>query len=168
VLAFLPPEAWAALIGASAGWALGFLTDLGREELTARRARKVAALLIYGELTTNLAAVAALRKYGVWSTERIHRAAFEAHAAALLHGANLDRVGHLTQAYNALEDVAFLVGEGGRDFRRGDDADFLDSTLVPLIYGGMREVGPLAGLEPDEVEKRIEASNRASRGPSGK
>jgi hypothetical protein len=67
---FLTPEVWAVLIGVAAGWLLAFLTDLGREEWRARRARKVAALLIYAELTSNLAAVGALRKFGVWTTER--------------------------------------------------------------------------------------------------
>jgi hypothetical protein len=161
----LSPEAWAVLIGAGGGWLLGFFSDLGREELRARRARKVAALLIYSELTTNLAAVSALRKYGVWSTERIHREAWEAQGAALLYGANLDRAGRLSQAYSSLEDVAFIATEEGRDFTQGEDAEFLDSTLVALIYDGMREVGPLSGLPREEVERRVQASKRVTLGP---
>jgi hypothetical protein len=171
LMAVLTGEASAALIGAGVGaglgWVLGFLSDFAREALGARRARKIAALLIYGELTSNLAVVSALRKYGVWSTERIHRSAWEAQGAALLYGADMDRVGRLTQAYNALEDVGFLVGEeNGRDFTKGSDAEFLDDTLVPLIYGGMREIGPLAGLAAHEVEERIGAADRATRGPT--
>ena len=165
------PEATAALIGAAVGaclgWALGFLSESLREWSRARRARKVAALLIYGELTSNLAVVSALRKFGVWSTERIHRSAWEAQGAALLYRSSMDRVGRLTQAYNALEDVAWMVGDKsqGRDFTSGDDAEFLDSTLIPLIYNGMREVGPLAGLARTEVEERVAFSERETRGP---
>lgn len=167
MIATLSPAATAALIGAAVGWLLGFLSDFAREELRARRARRVAALLIYGELTSNVAAVSALRKHGVWSTERIHRTAWEGQGAALLYRADIDRVGHLSQAYSSLEDVAFLVAEGkARNFTRGEDAEFLDDTLMPFIYAGMREVGPLAGINEEEVERRIQASVRATQGPS--
>jgi hypothetical protein len=165
VVIALAPEMWAALIGAAVGWLLGFLSEFGADEFRARRARKTAALLIYGELTGNLAAVSALRKYGVWTNERIRRSAWEAQGAALLYRANVDRVGRMSMAYNSLEDVAFLVTDEGRDFTRGDDADFLDTTLVPFIYEGMREVGPLADVAKDEVEKRIDASKRLTQGP---
>lgn len=49
------------------GFVIAFVGDLVRAEFQARSERKVAALLIYGELTSNLAAVSALRKFGVWS-----------------------------------------------------------------------------------------------------
>jgi hypothetical protein len=75
---------------------LGFLSEFGYGEFRARRARKTAALLIYGELTGNLAAVSALRKFGVWTTERIHRSAWEAQGAALLYRADVDRVGPMS------------------------------------------------------------------------
>lgn len=152
------------LLAVVGGWLLGFLTDYGREELRARRAKKVAALLIYGELTSNIAAVSALRRYGVWSTERIHRSAWEAQGEALLHGANLNRVGHLTQAYNALEDVAFLVTEEGRDFTKGEDAQFLDTVLIPLIFDGMREVAPLTGEPEAAIAERLASAERAGQG----
>jgi len=159
------PEATAALLGAAGGWILGFFTDLARSEMLARRARRVAALLVFAELTTNIAAVSALRKFGVWSTARIHRSAWEANGAALLHRASLDRTGHLAQAYSSLEDVGFIAGESGRDFTSGDDADFLDEVLMPLIFDGLREVGSLAGVEKAEVESRIATSKRAMQGP---
>jgi hypothetical protein len=162
----IPTEAWAALIGAAVGWFLGFLSESVTEALRHRRARRVAALLIYGELFSNLAAVSALRKYGVWSTGRIHRSAWEAQAPALLYRSNVDRVGKLSIAYNSLEDVSFLATDESRDFTQGDDAEFLDDTVVPVIYQGMREVGPLTGLKAAEVEQRIAASKRLLEGQS--
>lgn len=143
------------------GWVLGFSSDFLREHVAAKRARKTAALLIYAELTSNLAVVGALRKFGVWSTDRIHRSAWEAQAPALLYGADMNIVGHLVQAYNALEDVGFLVNEGGRDFTQGHDAEFLDDSLIPLIFAGMREVGPRAGVTAAAIAERIESSSRA-------
>jgi hypothetical protein len=61
--------------------------------------------------------------------------------------------------------VAFTAQETDRDFTKGDDAEFLDDTLLPFIYAGMREVGPLAGVNPREIEERIAAVDRASRPP---
>jgi hypothetical protein len=155
---------WGVLIGIVLGWLLYQAGDYLREELRARRARKVAALLIYSELTSNIAAVSALRRVGVWSTDRIHRRAWETQGAAFLHRGDLDRVGHLTQAYNSLEDVGFLASEKDRDFRIGGDAEFLDTTLFPLMFGGMREVGPVADVSSEEIEDRISATIRATKG----
>jgi hypothetical protein len=105
--------------------------------------------------------VSALRRLGVWSIERIHRGAWETQGAAFLHRGDLDRAGHLTQqAYNSLEDVGFLASEKNRDFTTGGDAEFLDTTLFPLMFGGMREVGPVAGISSNEIENRISASER--------
>jgi hypothetical protein len=98
--------------------------------------------------------------------ERVHRSAWEAQGPAVLHGGSIDRAGRLTMAYNALEDVGFLMTEEGRDFTTGHDAEFLDSTLVPLMYEGLREVGSLADVAPDEIENRIQESKRATLGPS--
>lgn len=160
---------WGVLLGIVIGWLLAQAGDYWREQLRATRARKVAALLIYSELTSNIAIVSALRKYGVWSSEeRIHRTAWETQAASFLHGGNLDRAGHLTQAYNSLEDTAFLATEQGRDFTTGGDAEFLDATLFPLMYVGLREVGPFAGVSETDTEDRIAASKRATVGPARK
>ena len=93
---------WGVLAAIVFGWLLAQADDHRREESRARRARKVAALLIYSELTSNIALVSALRRYGVWSSEeRIHRTAWETQGASFLHGGNLDRAGHLTHAYNS-------------------------------------------------------------------
>jgi hypothetical protein len=155
---------WGVLIGIVLGWLLAQAGDYWREELRARRARKVAALLIYSELTSNIATVSALRRLGVWTTKRLHRGAWETQGAAFLHRGNLDRAGRLTQAYNSLEDVGFLASEKDRDFTTGGDAEFLDTTLFPLMFGGMREVGPVAGISSNEIENRISASERATKG----
>jgi hypothetical protein len=61
---------------------LGLLSELGLDSRRARRARRVAALLVYSELTTNLAGVSALRKFGVFDEHTFHRSAWEANAPA--------------------------------------------------------------------------------------
>jgi hypothetical protein len=149
----LSPEAFAALIGAAGGWVLGFLSEFVWETVRSRRARRVAALLVYAELTINLAAVSALRKFGLLDEHSIKRSAWEAQAPALLYGADLNRAGRITQAYSTLEDIAWLARDGGRDFTTGEDADFLDG-LIPLLYAAMDVIGPLAGVSQTELDRR--------------
>jgi hypothetical protein len=141
VVAAISTDAYVGLLGVGVGFVFGFFGDLARTELQARSDRKVAALLVYGELTSNLAAASALRKFGVWTAERIHRSAWEGHGHALLFRGDSERAGRIVMAYNTLEDVDFLASDRKLDFTQGSDAAFFDSTLVPVIYGPAR-VGP--------------------------
>jgi hypothetical protein len=163
LVAALSSEAVAALIGAGGGWFLGFLSELVWDVRRSRRARRVAALLVYAELTINHAAVSALRKFGLLDEHSIQRSAWEGQAPALLYGANLDRAGRIHQAYSTLEDIAWLARDEGRDFTSGEDAEFLDG-LIPLLVTGMQEIAPLAGVSSKEIDRRMELSKQLREG----
>lgn len=165
ILAAVSSDAVVGLVGVAVGWLLGFGSDSIRAELRGRSERRKAAQLIYGELTTNLGAVSALRKYGVWADERIHRSAWDAHGSAFLHRGNIERVGRLSQAYASMEDIGFMAQEEDRDFTKGHGAEFLSDVLIPFIYAAMREAGKLAGLSEEEAERRIEESRRLTHEP---
>jgi hypothetical protein len=156
ILANLGPEAVAALLGAGGGWILAFFSELALDIRRARRARMIAALLIYGELTENYAALSALRAHNVWSRGEatFRRAAWTGSGPALLDGGDINRAGKLTMAYSVLEDIAWLAQDPARDFSRGEDAKFLDDQL-PWVREGLREVARLTGLSNQELDRRF-------------
>jgi hypothetical protein len=139
---FLPAEAVAALIGAGVGWLLGGVTSVGLRDIEKRSTRKIAARLIYAELTVNASKVETLLGTGAWATGPLDHSAWEAHRADLLYRGSEQRLVRLARAYSNIDDVEYLANVGA--FSGPDDKTL--RRCLDTIERGRIEAGEIGGI----------------------
>lgn len=139
---FLSSETAAALIGAAGGWILGTATYFGQRMIEGRSARKIAARLVYAELTANMAKVETLVNHGYFEGSSLETSAWEKHRSELLYGASEETLDRLARAYAVLRDVAYLATMA---IPREENQARLDEDL-DVIKAGRIEAGQLGDI----------------------
>jgi hypothetical protein len=144
-------EATAAILGAVAGGGIALLAQAAVGSFGAWRARRVAAQVIYAELTSNLATVVPAIDGAGWSSTKPEalRAAWDTYGARLLlpwHHAH--DVGAIASAYNRVDDVAWLAVNDWIS----KEQDY--SPHLRDIYVGLYLVGRAAGYSDRELAAR--------------
>lgn len=121
---------------------------------TERRLRRAAAQLVFAELTVGFAAArtALASEGGEWPTLRgPDRTMWETHGRHLLTERGVAEVGRLAHAYSALDDAAWLASKG-----HGDPEAI--QWVASAVASGMLALADLAGLDREEMERRLAVS----------
>jgi hypothetical protein len=123
-----------------------------------RRDRRAAAQLIFAELTQGAAAAGTALVQGNWSSrsDGPERHAWNTYGVRLFPTKSIDRVAVLAQAYRALEDVAWWVGQQGAvaepDMR---------AFLLNEVDRGLLAVAELAGRDRADLEQSLARAKEA-------
>ena len=80
-----------------------------------------------------------------WTSGDLRRDAWEAHAAALLHGGDEGRLVKLARAYSAIEDINYLVNS--EEPPLSTDYDDLINDCLEAIGKGLNEVSALGSIK---------------------
>jgi hypothetical protein len=144
------PEVVAALSGAVVGAGVALVGQLGLSLVGARRARKVAARVIYAELTVALGEASTAISFGEWPspTGLARRSAFETYGVNLAGGRGIMRIAFVAEAYSALDDLGWLSR------KKALAADDESQDLIRIVRAGLYEAGRISGLSDRELKTR--------------
>lgn len=168
----LTAEGAAAIYGALAGGAIVIVSQLAGVLFTSWRARRVAATLIYAELTTNYANASAAVNHLGWPSSRpeADRAAYDAHGARLLRPWHRPHdLGAIAGAYSRVDDIAWLESQDGIE-PADDYSEYLLDIQLGVYVAGLaagydREDLRLRTLPVDELDARLHEQLARSKRP---
>ena len=145
-------------VGASLGWALGFIGDGARQRRRDRKEARAAALVIFGELAESLGNLWVARQIGLWtSSQSPRRTAWDAYGVILMRGGSVDTLAPLALAYSSLADADWLISASEDADFRTDEGRALESAIIPRVEDGLRAVGMAAGLTSHDIERRLQS-----------
>lgn len=146
-------ETTIAVLGVALGVVLGYVLQVATSWLSSRRARHVAADLIYAELVGNLAEASAALATGVWTGihKGARRSVWEAQSSHLpsLWRRRPHDLGKIATAYNRVDDVAYMADKG-----MIVPGDGLLDDYLPEVEAGLYDVGRIAGYSDADLEAR--------------